>query len=81
MTGEENLRLIRQIEANRALLLATYAQNPSLLAHAEPRIRELFEPLPTMRPEAALPCACHSGERRNPETLADKNTGFPRSRE
>ena len=54
MTGEENLRLIREIEANRAFLLATYAQNPSLLANAEPRIRELFEPLPAMRPEAAL---------------------------
>ena len=55
MTGEENLRLIREIEANRAFLLATYAQNPSLLAHTEPRIRELFDPLPTMRPEAAIP--------------------------
>jgi len=55
MTGKENLRLIREIEANRAFLLATYGQNPSLLAHTEPRIRELFEPLPAMRPEAAFP--------------------------
>lgn len=45
MTGEENLRLIREIEANRDFLLSTYRQNPDLLARAEPRIRQLFEPL------------------------------------
>lgn len=45
MTGEENLRLIREIEANRAFLLATYRQNPALLARIEPRIRELLEPI------------------------------------
>ena len=55
MTGEENLRLIREIEVNRAFLLATYGQNPSLLKRTEPRIRELFEPLPPMRPGAAFP--------------------------
>ena len=55
MTGEENLRLIREIEANRAFLLATYGQNPSLLAHTEPRIRELFEALPTIGSGAAFP--------------------------
>lgn len=52
MTSKENLRLIREIEANRAFLLATYQQNPSLLAQTEPRIRELFESLPTMLSEA-----------------------------
>lgn len=46
MTGEENLRLIREIEANRAFLLATYRQNPALLAQTEPRIRELLESMP-----------------------------------
>jgi len=46
MTAEENLRLIREIEANRAFLLETYRQNPALLERAEPRIRQLFEPLP-----------------------------------
>jgi hypothetical protein len=46
MTGEANLRLIREIEANRAFLLAIYQQNPALLARAEPRIRELLQPLP-----------------------------------
>jgi len=55
MTGKENLRLIREIEANRAFLLATYGQNPSLLANTEPRIRELFEALPTIGPAAAFP--------------------------
>ncbi len=48
MTGEENLRLIREIEANRDLFLATYRQNPDLLARAEPRIRQLFDPLPAV---------------------------------
>ncbi|MBL8487967.1 MAG: hypothetical protein JNK22_12840 [Rhodocyclaceae bacterium] len=52
MTAEENLRLIREIEANRAFLLAAYQQNPQLLAHAEPRIRELFQPLPSVPPAA-----------------------------
>lgn len=42
MTGEQNLRLIREIEANREFLLMAYSQNPSLLAKAEPRIRELL---------------------------------------
>lgn len=46
MTAEENLRLVREIEANRAFLLAAYQQNPTLMARAEPRIRELLEPLP-----------------------------------
>lgn len=44
MTGEQNLRLLREIEANRAFLLMAYRQNPALLARAEPRIRQLFEP-------------------------------------
>ncbi len=56
MTADENLRLIREIEANRAFLLAAYRQNPSLLVRAEPRIRELFQPLPAM-PAAAIETA------------------------
>ena len=40
--GEQNLRLTREIEANRAFLLTAYRQNPALLARAEPRIRELL---------------------------------------
>ncbi|MBI4996522.1 MAG: hypothetical protein HZC22_06410 [Rhodocyclales bacterium] len=46
MTAEENLHLIREIEANRAFLLAAYRQNPRLLELAEPRIRQLFLPPP-----------------------------------
>jgi hypothetical protein len=46
MSGEENLALIRQIEANREFLLTVLSQNPVLLAQAEPRVRELLQPLP-----------------------------------
>jgi hypothetical protein len=45
MTGEQNLFLIREIEANRDFLLTVLSQNPVLLARAEPRIRQLMEPL------------------------------------
>lgn len=45
MTGEQNLGLIREIEANRDFLLTVLSQNPALLARAEPRIRQLLEPL------------------------------------
>lgn len=48
MTGEQNLGLIRQIEANRDFLLTILSQNPALLARAEPRVRELLEPLPPL---------------------------------
>ena len=44
MTGDQNLRLIREIEANRAFLLMVFLQNPTLLARAEPRIQQLIEP-------------------------------------
>jgi hypothetical protein len=46
MTGSENIALIRQIEDHRAFLLTVLSQNPVLLARAEPRVRELMEPLP-----------------------------------
>lgn len=55
MTADDNLRLIREIEANRAFLLAAYQQNPQLLACAEARIRELFQPLPSVPPVAEVP--------------------------
>lgn len=54
MTGDENLRLIREIEANRAFLLLAYQQNPVLAARAEPRIRELLSPLPEALPAPQL---------------------------
>jgi hypothetical protein len=46
LTADENLRLIRRIEASREFLLTILSQNPVLLARAEPRIRELLKPLP-----------------------------------
>ncbi len=42
MTAEQNYRLLQEIDANRQFLLAVYKQNPKLLEHAEPRIREMF---------------------------------------
>ena len=46
MTGEQNLRLLNELDQNRSFLLLAYASNPKLLAQAELRIRQLFEPLP-----------------------------------
>jgi len=51
MTGEQNLGLLREIEANREFLLTILSQNPALLARAEPRIRQLLEPLPVVEGE------------------------------
>lgn len=47
MTGAQNLRLLQEIEANRAFILDAYRQNPGLLAKAELRILQLLQPLPT----------------------------------
>jgi hypothetical protein len=46
VTGEQNLSLIREIESNRDFLLNVLGQNSILLARAEPRVRQLMEPLP-----------------------------------
>ncbi|KAF0165847.1 MAG: hypothetical protein FD157_1023 [Rhodocyclaceae bacterium] len=54
MTGEQNLGLVRQIEANREFLLTILSQNPALLARAEPRVRQLMEPLP-LAPSSSRP--------------------------
>lgn len=43
MTAEENYRLLCEIEANRAMLLQAYRQNPHLLNHAEEQIRRIFD--------------------------------------
>lgn len=60
MNGEQNLRLIREIEANREFMLAVYRQNPALLEKAEARVRELFAPAETGTGEAGLPPAASS---------------------
>ena len=57
MNGEQNLRLIREIEANRAFMLVVYRQNPALLEKAEPRVRELFAPTETGTKAAGSPPA------------------------
>ena len=42
-TPEENLRLLQEIEANRAFILLAYQSDPKLLRRADPEIRRLFE--------------------------------------
>lgn len=56
MTGEQNLSLIRQIEEHREFLLTVLSQNPALLARAEPRVRELMEPLPASAEASGSRC-------------------------
>lgn len=60
MTGEQNLSLVRQIEEHREFLLMTLSQNPVLLARAEPRLRELLQPLPS-------PMQADAGRGRQPQ--------------
>ena len=43
LTAEENLSLLREIEANRAFMLLAYQSDPVLLRLADPQIRRLFE--------------------------------------
>ncbi len=43
LTPEENLRLLEEIDANRAFILLAYQSNPELLKVADPQIRRLFE--------------------------------------
>lgn len=43
LTAEENLRLLEEIEANRAFILLAYQSNPELLKVADPQIKRLFE--------------------------------------
>jgi hypothetical protein len=43
LTPEENLLLLREIEANRTFILLAYQSDPALLKLADPQIRRLFE--------------------------------------
>lgn len=52
LTPEENLRLLEEIEANRAFILLAYQSNPELLKVADPQIRRLFERLPASEADA-----------------------------
>ena len=42
LTPEQNLRLLREIEANRAFILLAYQSDPALLKLADPQIKRLF---------------------------------------
>lgn len=43
LTPEENLRLLQEVEANRAFILLAYQSDPDLLRRADPEIRRLFK--------------------------------------
>ena len=43
LTPEENMQLLREIEANRAFILLAYQSDPDLLKRADPEISRLFE--------------------------------------
>ena len=43
LTPEENLRLLQEVEANRAFILLAYQSDPELLRRADPEIRRLFK--------------------------------------
>jgi hypothetical protein len=45
LTPEQNLRLLEEIEANRAFILLAYRSNPALLEMADPEIKRLFAPV------------------------------------
>lgn len=42
-TPEQNLRLLEEIEANRAFILLAYQSDPALLEVADPEIRRQFD--------------------------------------
>lgn len=52
LTPEENLRLLEEIEANRAFILLAYQSNPELLETADPQVRRLFENRPENKANA-----------------------------
>lgn len=52
-SAEENLRLLREIEANRAFILLAYKSDPELLKRADPEIKRLFDNADGARPESA----------------------------
>lgn len=65
MNGEENLRLLEQIDAHRRFILQSCLDNPVLLARAEPRIRWMLgveTPFPDLKREAD-PASNHAPRR------------------
>ena len=47
LTPEQNLRLLEEIDANRAFILLAYRSNPALLEIADPEIKRLFASVDT----------------------------------
>ena len=43
LTPEENLRLLQELEVNRAFVLLAYQSDPALQERADPEIRRLFD--------------------------------------
>ena len=56
LTPEENLRLLRAIESNRAFILLAYQSDPALLKSADPEIRRLFENIPEATAKSGDKC-------------------------
>lgn len=52
LTPEENLRLLLEIEANRAFILLAYQSDPGLLQLADPEIKRLFDVKPESAPKS-----------------------------
>ena len=51
LTPEQNLMLLKEIEANRAFILLAYQADPALLKLADPEIRRIFENVNETKPE------------------------------
>jgi hypothetical protein len=45
LTPEQNLRLLEEMDANRAFILLAYQSDPALLELADPEIKRLFDPV------------------------------------
>lgn len=46
LTAEQNLKLLREIDANRRFLLLALQSNPALLKRADERVRAWFQTIP-----------------------------------
>jgi hypothetical protein len=53
LTAEENLQLLREIEANRAFMLLAYQSDPALLRLATLQIKRIFDKNLDEKPVAA----------------------------
>jgi hypothetical protein len=63
LSGEENYKLLMEIQANRDFILQAYRQNPELLKHADTRIRQLVAWMEEDEARSAIIPTAESGER------------------